>query len=87
MATSSARRYNCDVLGPASDPAGELPVPRKQDLRKVDHVAKEFGIDRDAFGEYLHQCKESGDKGSGPRGDYSMEELREKAREFLEFEG
>jgi hypothetical protein len=62
-------------------------VSRKRDLRRVDHVADDFGIDRDEFGEYIHQCKEAGDKGSGPRGDFTLEELREKAREFKELQG
>ncbi len=59
-------------------------MPRKEDLRRVDRVAKELGIDRDAFGEYLHACKESGDKGSAPRGDYTPDELWEKGMEFKE---
>jgi hypothetical protein len=57
---------------------------RKPDLRRVDRVAREFDLDREEFGEYIHECKEAGDYGSGPRGDYTMEELREKAREFQE---
>ena len=36
------------------------------------------------FRAYLHECKESGDRGtSNERGDFTMDELREKAREFL----
>lgn len=63
---------------------------RKRDLREVDWVAQEAGIPpalRDEFGDYIHDCKASGDRGSGPRGDYTRDELREKAREFMEFKG
>ena len=36
------------------------------------------------FRDYLHQCKESGDLGTrNDRGDFTLAELREKAREFL----
>ena len=39
------------------------------------------------FRDYLHECKESGDRGtSNKRGDFTMDELREKAREFLGLE-
>lgn len=39
------------------------------------------------FRDFLHQCKDQGDKGTGnDRGDYTMDELREKAREFLGLE-
>lgn len=59
---------------------------RKRDLGQVDAVAKEAGMtpeERRAFGAYIEECKGSGDYGSGPGGDFTMEELREKAREFL----
>lgn len=40
-----------------------------------------------AYREYLHECKESGDRGtSNDRGDFTIDELREKAREFLGLE-
>ncbi len=56
---------------------------RKADLRRVDAVAREFGIDRVEFGDYLHACKEAGDRGTAnDRSDFTLEELREKAREF-----
>ena len=56
---------------------------RKSDLRQVDAVAREFGIDRDEFGDFLEACKAAGDKGTAnDRGDYTYAELREKAREF-----
>jgi len=65
-------------------------VGRKRDLKEVDWIAQEQGIPpalRDEFGDYLHECKESGAFGSGPNGDFTREELREKAREFKEFKG
>ena len=59
------------------------PVGRKQDLRQVDAVAREFGIDRDEFGDYLEMCKAVGDRGTAnDRGDYTYAELRQKAQEF-----
>jgi len=63
---------------------------RKADLKRVDDVAREFGMDdivRREFGDYLHECKQAGDFGDGnERGDFTMEQLREKAREFLRVE-
>jgi len=60
-------------------------VGRKNDLRRVDEVAREFGIDRTEFGDYLHDCKSRGDKGTAnDRGDFTIEEMREKAREYKE---
>jgi hypothetical protein len=66
------------------------PVPRKKDLRRVDAICKEFDMDAETafdFRDYLHECKESGDYGtSNERGDFTREELRDKAREFLGLE-
>jgi hypothetical protein len=65
-------------------------VSRKKDLRRVDAVCNEFGMDAETafdFRDYLHECKDSGDRGtSNERGDFTMDELREKAREFLGLE-
>jgi hypothetical protein len=58
-----------------------------RDLKRVDRIAREFGIDRRAFGAYLHECKEAGDYGSDEKGDFTEDELREKAREFKECKG
>jgi hypothetical protein len=53
----------------------------------VDAVAREFKMSPDAhlgFREYLHDCKESGHRGTAnDRGDFTMNELRELAREYL----
>ncbi len=62
-------------------------MPRKADLREVDQVANKFGIKgsaRTAFGKYLEECKKGGDVGSkNDRGDFTRDELIERAREFL----
>ncbi len=56
---------------------------RKRDLRRVDAVAREFGIGRDEFGAYLEDCKAHGDRGTeNDRGDFTWAEMREKAQEF-----
>ena len=64
---------------------------RKQDLRKVDWIAKEGGLteeQRDQFGDYLHDCKSSGDKGTrNDQGDYTDDEMREKLKEFKDLIG
>ncbi len=39
------------------------------------------------FRDYLHQCKESGHGGTDDRGDFTMTELRDLAREFLDHQG
>jgi hypothetical protein len=65
-------------------------VARKRDLRIVDAVLREFRIEGRLaleFRDYIHECKESGDFGTGNKGDYTMEELREKLREFLGHRG
>ena len=42
-------------------------MARKRELKLVDAIAHEFGIDRNEFGDYIHACKESGDKGDRER--------------------
>lgn len=63
---------------------------RKRDLKQVDAVCREFGMDAETeleYRDYLHECKESGDRGTAnDRGDFTMDELRQKAREFLGIE-
>jgi hypothetical protein len=59
-------------------------LSRKRDLRRVDAVAREFGIDRYELGAFLEYCKAQGDRGTeNDRGDFTWAEMREKAREFL----
>jgi hypothetical protein len=66
-------------------------VGRKQDIRDVDRVAGQFGMDpetRREFGDFLEQCKRSSDPGTrNDRGDYTWDELQAKAREFLGLAG
>ena len=62
-----------------SSPGGrDTKVPRKRDLRRVDSIAREFGIDRDEFGAYLEDCKVH-----GVCGDFMWSEMQVKTREFL----
>lgn len=60
---------------------------RKDDLKEVDAVAREFGMDAETrfeFGDFLEDCKAHGDgRTKNARGDFTRGELREKAREFL----
>ena len=56
---------------------------RKSDLKQVDAVAKRFGIDRDDYGDYLEDCKASGDHGTAnDLGDFTWAELCKKASEY-----
>ena len=61
---------------------------KKQDIREVDAIAERFGMApevRRDFGDFLEQCKRSGNGGSkNDRGDFTRDELEQKAREFLE---
>jgi len=59
---------------------------RKRDIRQIEAIAREFGMDphqRREFGDYVEDCKRRGDGGSQPGGDFTYEELRAKAQEFL----
>ena len=60
---------------------------RKQDIREIDQIAKQFGMDeetRKEFGDYLEDCKHSGERGTkNARGDFTWAELEHRAREFL----
>jgi hypothetical protein len=62
-------------------------MARKQDIKDVKRVAEQFGMDseqRRDFGDYLEDCKNSGDCGTrNDRGDFTWAELEDKAREFL----
>ncbi len=55
---------------------------RKEDLRQVDTVAREIGIDRHDFGDFIHEYKRSGERGSHAAGDFTIEELRDLAQQF-----
>lgn len=49
---------------------------RKPDLREVDAVAREKAIDRDEFGDFIHELKRGGERGTKANGDFTMDELR-----------
>lgn len=58
---------------------------RKRDIRQIEAIAREFGMDpeeRREFGDYVEDCKRSGEGGSGPNGDFTYGELRDKVPEF-----
>lgn len=55
---------------------------RKAELRQVDAVAHEYGLDRHVFGDYIHEVKEEGEHGSGVRGDFTPAELRVLAEQL-----
>lgn len=60
---------------------------KKRDNRQINAVAKEFNMGREErkrFGNYIESEKALGYGGTqNERGDFTYEELREKAREFL----
>lgn len=59
----------------------------KKDVSQVYAVARMFGMDAETrweFGDYIEDCKQSGERGSQQRGDFTWAELEERAREFLE---
>jgi hypothetical protein len=60
---------------------------KKQDIKEVEAIARKYGMSpeqRRELGDYLEECKREGDGGTkNERGDYTWEEMDEKAREFL----
>lgn len=56
-------------------------------LKQVKAVADEFGMnesERHAFSDYIHDAKQHGNYGTlNEKGDFTMNELRDLAREFL----
>ena len=63
---------------------------RKKDLARVDAFCDEFDMDPETgfdFRDYLHECKDRGDCCTrNKRGALTLDELREKAKEFLGLE-
>jgi hypothetical protein len=61
---------------------------RKNDLREVDAIAKKYGMSvqqRKEFGKFLEIEKRLGYGGTlNYRGDFTWDELDQKAKEFLE---
>ncbi|OKH54042.1 hypothetical protein NIES2101_08185 [Calothrix sp. HK-06] len=59
----------------------------KKDIQQLEAVAREFDMteeERRDFGDFIEEEKESGNGGTkNERGDFSYQELRQKAREFL----
>ncbi len=58
---------------------------KKRDIRQIEGIAREFQMDpreRREFGDYIEDCKSRGEKGTGKDGNFTYEELREKARDF-----
>ena len=60
---------------------------KKKDIQQVEAVAREFNMteeDRRDFGEFLESEKATGNGGTkNERGDFTYQELKQKAREFL----
>lgn len=64
---------------------GKIMAP-KRDIKQIDDIAKKFRMnteERQDFGDFLEAEKDAGCGGSKDRGDFTWEELIEKAREFL----
>jgi hypothetical protein len=60
-------------------------VGSKRDIRQIEAIAKEFAMgphERREFGDYIEDCKRSGERGSGKDGDFTYGELRDKVAEF-----
>jgi hypothetical protein len=60
-------------------------MSKKRDIRQIEAIAKEFGMDTDErreFGDYIEECKRKGEKGAGEGGDFTYRELRDKVPEF-----
>lgn len=62
----------------------------KKDIQQLEAVAREFDMtdeERRDFGDFIEEEKEAGNGGSkNERGDFTYQELRQKAREFLGLE-
>lgn len=60
---------------------------KKKDIQQVETVAKEFNMteeERRDFGDFLEEGKAAGNGGTkNEPGDFTYQELRQKAREFL----
>lgn len=62
----------------------------KEDIKQINSIAKDFGMTKDqreGFGEFIEEAKRLGDRGTkNDRGDFTYEELKQKAKEFLGIE-
>ena len=60
-------------------------MSRKRDIRRIEAVAAEFGMDPEEqreFGDDIEDRKRNGERGAGQDGDFSKAELRERVTEF-----
>lgn len=60
-------------------------MARRRCLKHVDAVCQRHGFTREerlAFGDYIHERKDSGDGGTGPNGDFTEAELNDAAEDF-----
>jgi len=61
---------------------------KKRDIQQINAIAREFhllGELRDSFGEFIEEQKSLGYGGSlNAKRDFTYQELRQKAKEFLE---
>ncbi len=59
----------------------------KRDIKQINAIADEFNMtepERQEFGRFLEAEKAAGYRGSkNQRGDFTYQELQQKAREFL----
>ena len=58
---------------------------KKRDIRQIEAVAREFGMDpeeRREFGDYIEDCKRLGERGSADTGDFTYADLCAKVPEF-----
>ncbi|MGL4498866.1 MAG: hypothetical protein ACRCU2_07360 [Planktothrix sp.] len=58
----------------------------KRDIKQIDDIGKKFSMserERINFGKFIEAEKDAGCRGSKDRGDFTWEELIEKAREFF----
>jgi hypothetical protein len=59
----------------------------KKDIQQIQAVAKEYNMteeERRDFGDFLEEEKATGNGGTkNNRGDFTYQELKQKAREFL----
>ena len=37
---------------------GHEMAKRKEDLKEIDYIADQYGVDRDGFGDYVHEYKD-----------------------------
>jgi hypothetical protein len=59
----------------------------KDDIKLFRAVARKHKMSPEQtweFSDYIHNLKESGDYGSGKRGDFTYQELNDLAKDFLE---